>query len=128
MKHLLFFIFIIPIIAFGQTNLKLKVKLIDFSEDKIPAYCGYIAYATTLKFELIENYATLKKGQEILLIICCPRDFGIENYINQQAYDLTIFGDSEQDKKHKNYGWSIWYQYKDSQLPTYWSKELKIIK
>lgn len=103
----------------------MKVKLVDYSENKIPAYCGYIAYATTLKFELLEDFDTLKKGQNILVIIACPREFGIENYINNQTYTLTIYGDSEEDRKHKNYGWSIWYKYDNEKLPKFWSKELK---
>jgi hypothetical protein len=127
MKYFLISFFLIPTLIFGQSSQSLKVKLIDYSSDKIPAYCGYIAFATTLKFELVDNYDTLKKGKEILLIITCPREIGIENYVNNQVYTLTIYGDSEEDRKHKNYGWSIWYKYDNEKLPTFWSKELKKI-
>ena len=42
------FIFV-PIISLGQKSGSMKVKLIDFSEDKIPAYCGHRAFANRLQ-------------------------------------------------------------------------------
>ncbi len=125
MRYILILLHLVPIFAFGQSNEAMNVKLVDYSENKIPAYCGYFAFATTLKFELSEDFDTLKKGQTILVIIACPREFGIENYINNAIYTLTIYGDSEEDRKYKNYGWTIWYNYDNEKLPKFWSKELK---
>lgn len=124
MRHILLFSLFVPILVFGQTNGIVKAKLVDYSADKIPAYCGHLAFATTLKFELYQDYGTLKKGTEFLVIIACPRAFGIENYMNNHVYTLTIYGDSDEDRKHKNYGWSIWCTYENEKLPTVWLKEL----
>jgi hypothetical protein len=115
---------LVPIISLGQKSGFMKVKLIDYSEDKIPGYCGHMAFATTLKFKLINDFESLKSGQDILVIIARPREFGVENYINNQIYRLKIYGNSEEDGMHKNSSWSIWYKYTDK-LPTFWSKELK---
>jgi hypothetical protein len=124
MRNLLMLFIFVPIISLGQKSGFMKVKLIDFSEDKIPAYCGHMAFATTLKFRLINDFDSLKSGQDILVIIPCPREFGIENFINNQIYRLKIYGNSKEDNINQNSSWTIWYRYTDK-LPTFWLKELK---
>jgi len=53
-----------PTVVIGQSC---RVKLIDYSENKMPAYCGYeIAYGI-LKLELQEACSNLKKGDTIFL-------------------------------------------------------------
>ena len=114
---------------FCKTSQSFKVKLIDYSTDKIPADCGVIAFATTLKFELLENVDTLKKGQKIFVIITCPRELGMENYVNNHQYELTVYGNSKKEIKiTKEYPWTIFYKYENEKLPRLWGKELKIIK
>ena len=112
-----------------KTNHSFKVKLIDYSTDKIPAHCGIMAFATTLKFELLENVDALKKGQNILVVITCPRELGMENYVNNHQYELTVYGNSKEERKiTEEYPWSIFYKYENEKLPRLWCKELKIIK
>lgn len=124
MRHLLMLFILVPIISLGQKSGFMKVKLIDYSEDKIAGYCGHMAFATTLKFKLINDIESLISGQDILVIIPRPREFGVENFINNQIYRLKIYSNSEEDKMYENSSWSIWYSYTDK-LPTFWSKELK---
>lgn len=113
-----------------KTSQPFKVKLIDYSTDMIPAHCGVVAFATNLKFELLENMDTLKKGQNILVTITCPRELGMEYYVNNHKYELTVYGNSKEDRKlTEEYPWTIIsYKYKNGKLPRLWCKELKIIK
>ena len=128
MRYFVLTLLLIPTLILCKTSQSFKVKLIDYSTDKIPAYCGVIAFATTLKFELLENADPLKKGQNILVIIICPRELGIEHYVNNHQYELTVYGNSKQDKKLiEEYPWTIFNKYENEKHPGLWCKELKII-
>ena len=129
MRHFALILLLIPTLMFCKTSQSFNVKLIDYSTDKIPAGCGVIAFATTLKFELLENVGTLKKGQNILVIITCPRELGMENYMNNHQYELTVYGNSIEDRKlTEEYPWTIINKYENENFPRLWGKELKIIK
>ena len=129
MRHFTLILLLIPTLMFHKTSQSFKAKLIDYSTDKIPAYCGVFAFATTLKFELLENVDSLKEGQNILVIITCPRELGMENYVNNHQYELTVYGNSKEERKLTDeYPWTIAYKYENEKLARLWGKELKIIK
>lgn len=123
----IFFIAIVNILfdkeSVAQNKYTCKVKLIEYSSNKLPPYCGYFAFATTLKFELMDSINQYKKGQKILVIITCPRELGEKIYVNNQQYILTFCNDKER-KKQEKYGWSIFYTYKKEKLPTFWCEKL----
>jgi hypothetical protein len=123
MKKLRYFI-LVPLLSFGNTGQQFRVKLIDYTPDKIPAGCGYFAFAVTLKFELLQNIDTLKQGQHILVTIYCPREYGINNYINNQPYTLTTYGDTKEDREITEYNWLVISTYEDQHLPHFWCKNL----
>jgi len=92
-KLIILFIFI-PLFSIGQTQ-TLKVELIDYTKDKIPAYCGYQTEWGILKFKVFESTENFEKGQIIFGIFQCPREtmksvFKAKNYINNREYLLTI--------------------------------------
>jgi len=129
MRHFALILLLTPTLMFCKTSQSFKVKLIEYSTDKIPAGCGVIAWATTLKFELLENADNLKKGQPILVIITCPRELGMENYVNNHQYELTVYGNSKEERKiTEEYPWTIFHKYETENFPRLWGKELKIIK
>jgi hypothetical protein len=124
MRYIILLLVLFPSLSFSQIT---KAKLIDFSEDKIPAFCGYQKAATTLKFVLTANFRSLKKGQNILVVITCPREFGINNYGNDRVYSLTLF-ESKKEQKKIGDGWQIFYKYENEKLPRFWCKEIKLCK
>ena len=126
MKYFLSIFFLLPLMTIGQINQVFKVKLIDFTNDKMPPPCGKIAAATTLKFQLSEQIDSLKKGQEILVIFSCPSDLGIK-FINNQEYLLTLCNPKE-TKEKTQYSWSMWYKYENKKLSKFWCKEIEKIK
>ena len=125
MKHLIFLFLFIPLLTICQNNLTFKAQLIDYTPDKIPAYCGYFAFVTTLKFQLSENVDTLKKGQNIILLIMCPREKGMDLYENEHEYYVTTYGESEEDKKEVSLAWSIVENYINEKIPKIWCKKLE---
>ena len=118
----------LPFFSFGQTSQTLKVKLVDYSPDKIPAFCGDIAFATTLKFEIIFDNDNFKKGEQVLVIFSCPREMGDKMFVNNKDYLLTTYGNSKEDKKNTEYGWTIFYKYEKENLPRLWGKNLEKLK
>ncbi len=126
-QFLILLIFV-SFISCGQTSQILKVKLIDYTPDKIPAFCGVIAWATTLKFEIISENANFKKGQQILVIFCCPREMGDTMFVNKQDYLITTCGSSKEDKELTEYDWTIFYKYEKESLQRFWNKSLEKLK
>ncbi len=90
MKYLISILLLFPSFIIAQTY---NAKLIDYTDDKTPAYCGYsIAYGI-LKLELQENIKNLKKGDTIFVFQECPREameMSVGKYINYQLYSLTL--------------------------------------
>jgi hypothetical protein len=53
----------------------------------------------------------------------------MENYLNNHQYELTIYGNSIEDRKlTEEYPWTIINKYENENFPRLWGKELKIIK
>lgn len=104
MKNLIRILFLFPTFIIAQSNQTFQAKLIDYTKEKIPAYCGYsIAYGV-LKFEIQENTQNLKKGDVIFIVQICPREKmeEIGNYLNNQIYNLAI--GNEADEKFSTIG------------------------
>lgn len=124
MKRALLLCLLFPSLAFGQAAL--KVKLIDFTPDKIGAACGYQAEATTLKFALLADGGTLKRGQKILVKIVCPADLGRELYENNRAYVVTLYSPAAEPSWVKKANrWHMASAYEKERLPRFWSSALK---
>ena len=126
MKNLIFIFFVIPDLTIAQTK-TFKATLVDYSKDKIPAYCGYQIARTTLKFELSENVHTLKRGDKILVVLTCPREMGMENYVNNQEYFLTI-GKEIKNKESGKIGLKIFYKYENEKFSRFWFGGFKKIQ
>ena len=94
MKYLIFIF-----LAFSQApqnkEIIVRVKLLDYTESKMPAYCGYqVAYAV-LKLQIAENIAPFKDRDTIFIIQECPRETmekEVGKYINNQEYKLVTTG------------------------------------
>jgi len=105
MKNIILVLFFLSLSVCAQTEKTILSKLIDYSTEKTPAYCGYqIAYGV-LKFELQESTEKLNKGDIVFVVQQCPREqmemVGGE-YENNKTYDLFI--GNEADKKYTSIG------------------------
>lgn len=90
----LIFIPIVLICSLGKAQIhKVPVQLIDYSNDKTPAYCGYqIAYGL-LKVKIDNDILGFKAGDTILIFQTCPREImeqEVKQYINGNKYELKI--------------------------------------
>jgi hypothetical protein len=130
MRKLILLLLFIPIITTAQIR-KLKVKLIDYSKEKIPAYCGYSTELGLLKFKVIEDSAEFKKDGFLLTMFECPRErmesLGIDSFISNQKYLLTI-GDKVDNDKNLRKAVEIFYKSENENLPIFWFSDLKKIK
>ena len=86
---------------------QLKVELIDFSVDKIPADCGYQTEWGILKFRVIEEAKNLNKNELISVLIMCPRErlereIGIKNLKNGSEYYIQIGKEIKSDEIPEN--------------------------
>ncbi len=94
MGKLIMLFILLPILTIAQTK-TIEAELIDFSPEKIPAYCGYQTEWGILKFKISKSINDLKKDQIILVSFQCPREtmennIGISAYKNHQEYLITI--------------------------------------
>ena len=102
MNKLLLFFVLLPILTIAQTG-TIHAELIDYSSDKIPAYCGYQTEWGVLKFRIVKSNNALKNKQVILVLFQCPREtmennIGIDFYKNNQEYIITIGDKIEKNK------------------------------
>ncbi len=96
------FFILLPILTIAQTN-TIQAELIDYSSEKIPAYCGYQTEWGILKFKITKSINDLKSEQNILVLFQCPREtmennVGIDFYKNNQEYLITIGEKIEKNK------------------------------
>ena len=125
MRFIILILLFIPFISIAQ-NRTIQAKLIDFSEKKIPAYCGYQIARTILKFKLIEKTKYSKKGDTILVLITCPREKGIKNYVNEKSYFLAL-GNRVNKKDFTKYKLSVFNKYENENLLMFWFRGFKSI-
>jgi hypothetical protein len=94
-KYYLTLIFTLFLFAVSSSQQKLKVKLIEFSDHKIPSYCGYNKQYGVLKLELLDASSTFKKGEHLFIYQECPREVMNEyvgKYSNNEIYLLNLRG------------------------------------
>jgi len=92
MKFLLILIAFTWGIGKAQTN-KTTGQLIDFTEAKIPAYCGYQIEYGVLKVILDNDISNLKAGDTIYIFQTCPREImerEVGSYYNNHDYLVDI--------------------------------------
>ncbi|SRR5690606_6247769 len=105
MKNITLILFFLSLPVCAQTEKTIISKLIDYSKEKTPAYCGYQIEYGVLKFELQESNANFKKGDIVFIIQQCPREqmeMGVGEYINDEIYNLFI--GSEADENYTDIG------------------------
>ena len=132
MKIALLLLLLIPSLAFGQASepafQKLKVKLVDYTPEKLCSLCGYRSEASTLKFAVIEGSQEIKRGQSILVIIGCAGDeaymhsqkTGVDLFKNNQEYLPTIYEPANEPVDARNVrGWYMPYRYEKENLTRY---------
>lgn len=105
MKKITSILFFLSLSVFAQTEKTTLSKLIDYSREKTPAYCGYQIVYGVLKFELQERIGNLKKGDIVYIVQQCPREqmeMSVGEYKNNKTYDLFI--GSEADKNYTDIG------------------------
>ena len=79
-------------ISKAQT-IKTTGRLIDFTEAKIPAYCGYQTEYAVLKIKIDKDISNLKAGDTIYIFQACPREImerEVGNYLNNNQYLIDI--------------------------------------
>lgn len=90
MKYIIFIFF--PFLQVANNDvIRVRVKLLDFSESRIPAYCGYQKEYAVLKLQIDENTSAFKNHDTIFIIQECPREAmekEVGKYINNQEYSL----------------------------------------
>lgn len=99
----LFYLLVIFYGFINSQNKHIKVELVDYSADQIPAHCGYQTEWGILKFRVIKNNDLFNENQIISGFFMCPRErleetIGIENLISGSEYEIEI-GDPVPDKE-----------------------------
>ena len=89
---------------------------------ELPAGCGIFAFATAYKFRIIEtDFKTRKKY--IIVLIQCPREKGENFYKKGAIYQINLATNSGVP-----FEWSIYNKYEKQNLPTFWARQIEIIK
>jgi len=91
-KFLLILIFSLFNVAKAQM-IKVTGQLIEYTEDKIPAYCGYQIEYGILKIKLENDVSHFKAEDTILIFQTCPRETmerEVGHYSNGKKYLLEI--------------------------------------
>ncbi|RXR31251.1 hypothetical protein EQG68_10210 [Flavobacterium piscinae] len=129
MKYYLTFFTIISFTfsTFCQTKEFIKIKLVDFSSVELPPKCGREPFGVALKFELLENLDSTNKGENILIIITCPIEIGVENYKDNSHFKFSRYTDKEEIKMLEK-DWNVWSVYENENLPTYWADQIEKIE
>ena len=81
MSKLLIFFILIPLLTVAQTK-NVKAALMDYSVEKIPAYCGYKIEWGILKFKISTSTNDLKRDQIILVSFSMSERNNGEKYRN----------------------------------------------
>ena len=91
MKFLLLLLVLTWNIGKAQTT-KATGQLIDFTETKIPAYCGYQIEYGILKIRIDKDISYLKAGDTIYIFQTCPREAmeRVGTYLNNTLYSVDI--------------------------------------
>lgn len=125
MKHIFFALLLLPILTGAQKNVTFKASLIDYNEKKLPPYCGDLAVATALQFRLNSSLPPYKKGQQVVVIIPCPRELGEKFYVNGNSYEITVYDKSEYKSLEKIYAMHADLISRQTKLPVFWCKKLR---
>ena len=92
MKFILIAIVFLWNIGQAQT-IKTTGQLIDFTQAKMPAYCGYQTEYGILKIRIEKNISLLKAGDTIYIFQTCPREImerEVGKYLNNTEYLVEI--------------------------------------
>ena len=125
--YLTFFIISFTFSTFGQTKEFIKIKLVEFSNVELPPKCGREPFGVTLKFELLENLDSMNKGENILIIIRCPIEIGVEDYKDNSSFKFSKYSDKEEIIMLEK-DWIVWNVYEKENLPTFWAKQIEKIE
>lgn len=126
--YLTFFIIIsFTFSTFGQTKEFIEIKLVDFSNVELPPRCGREPFGVALKFELLENFDSINKGENILIIIRCPIEIGVEDYKDNSSFKFSKYSDKEEIKMLEK-DWNVWNVYGNENLPTFWANQIEKIE
>ena len=88
----------------------------------LPPGCGIIAFASALKFEIVNDVFPFRKKQ-IIGLIRCPDGYGIEFFKKDNVYKAEL-------AKENNDGFDYLVSpinYKERKLETFWDEEIEII-
>jgi hypothetical protein len=108
MKNIIIILCLFPLYISAQISKPILSKLIDYSKEKTPAYCGYQVEYGVLKFELQESGGNFKKGDVIFIVQKCPREtmeMSAGEYENNKIYLLSI--GSAANKPYSESGYEI---------------------
>ncbi len=94
-----------------------KVRLVEVA---LTPDCGYFAFATTQKFEVLTGNIPDWKGRYILIIEQCPEFLGRNFFQKDSIYDVIL---SREKPTSTNY--FVLSKYKNEQLPTFWCSQIK---
>jgi hypothetical protein len=131
MKKWLLILFLLPFLAVAQ-NKPLKVKLVDYSADKVPAYCGYQTEWGILKFRVKESSNGFKANEIILALFQCPREtmekgLGLDNYSSRKTYLLTL-GERAKPNEIPANPTEIFLEPAKMDQPIYWLTKIELEK
>lgn len=107
MKNIILVLCLLPLYVSSQISKPILSKLIEYSKEKTPAYCGYSVAYGVLKFELQESAENFKKGDIVFIVQKCPREImemSVAEYENNKIYYLSI--GSEADEKYSEIGYA----------------------
>lgn len=107
MKYILLVLCLLPLYVSAQVEKPILSKLLEYSKEKTPAYCGYSVAYGVLKFKLQESTENFKKGDIIFIIQKCPREImemSVGDYENNKIYNLFI--GSEASEKFSEIGYA----------------------
>ena len=127
MKNIIIILFFFPLYISAQISKPILSKLIDYSKEKTPAYCGYQVEYGVLKFELQESGGNFKKGDVIFIVQKCPREtmeMSSGEYENNKIYLLSI--GSASNKLYSENGFEICKLfYRKDNPKVFWNGEVK---
>ena len=130
MKNIILILFLFPSYVSAQTMKPILSKLIEYSKEKTPAYCGYQKAYGVLKFELQESVGNFKKGDIIFIVQECPREdmeMSVGEYENNKVYPLLIR--SAANGKSSEIGQSVCEKFYPKEKPKkFWCGGMKIKK
>jgi hypothetical protein len=114
MRHALFLCLLWPSVACGQV---VRAQLLDFTPDKLGAYCGYQRDATLLLFRVVDTQGPRAVGDSVLVAFPCARE-AAAHFKNGVTYTLKLH-EMETDPEWQK-GWHLSSTYEHLAFSRWW--------